>query len=217
VHGARIRWVCVCVCVFRACFHWAGDPPVSPPPFPPPSDGDADRNMVVGHKFFVTPSDSVAIIAAYAHAIPFFARAGGLKVGAPATCCAAARSPLITCRVRAATPHPPPPVGIPRTFRCFVTVNSCCRRRRRVCTCLSLRLLDGPCACYDVPWCDSGRCPQHAYQRRPGSCGGLPRPAPVRGAHRVEVLWKPHGGLGHGRECVPAPTCPLAVAVAVLR
>ncbi len=44
------------------------------------ADGDADRNMVIGHKFFVTPSDSVAIIAANAHAIPFFHRAGGLKV-----------------------------------------------------------------------------------------------------------------------------------------
>eukprot|EP01094_Clydonella_sp_ATCC50884_P024213 TRINITY_DN6011_c0_g4_i1.p1 TRINITY_DN6011_c0_g4~~TRINITY_DN6011_c0_g4_i1.p1 ORF type:complete len:567 (-),score=162.42 TRINITY_DN6011_c0_g4_i1:352-2052(-) len=36
-------------------------------------DGDGDRNMVLGSKFFVTPSDSVAIIAASAkEAIPYF-------------------------------------------------------------------------------------------------------------------------------------------------
>jgi phosphoglucomutase len=29
------------------------------------SDGDGDRNMILGNKFFVTPSDSVAVIAAY--------------------------------------------------------------------------------------------------------------------------------------------------------
>lgn len=41
-------------------------------------DGDADRNMVVGERFFVTPSDSVAIIAKNAAScIPFFA--GGVK------------------------------------------------------------------------------------------------------------------------------------------
>ncbi|KAG6579668.1 Phosphoglucomutase, chloroplastic, partial [Cucurbita argyrosperma subsp. sororia] len=37
------------------------------------SDGDGDRNMILGRGFFVTPSDSVAIIAAYAQeAIPYF-------------------------------------------------------------------------------------------------------------------------------------------------
>ena len=51
-------------------------------------DGDADRNMILGRKFFVTPSDSVAIIAANASAIPFFA--SGLKVGA---CCSLAWTP----------------------------------------------------------------------------------------------------------------------------
>jgi len=36
-------------------------------------DGDADRNMILGKKFFVTPSDSVAAIAAYAKdCIPYF-------------------------------------------------------------------------------------------------------------------------------------------------
>eukprot|EP00894_Picocystis_sp_ML_P002841 jgi/Pico_ML_1/53358/g3919.t1 len=42
------------------------------------SDGDGDRNMILGKKFFVTPSDSVAMIAANAEAcIPYFK--GGLK------------------------------------------------------------------------------------------------------------------------------------------
>lgn len=47
------------------------------PDFGAAQDGDADRNMILGKQFFVTPSDSVAIIAANADAIPFFA--GGLK------------------------------------------------------------------------------------------------------------------------------------------
>lgn len=35
--------------------------------------GDGDRNMILGKGFFVTPSDSVAIIAANAEkAIPYF-------------------------------------------------------------------------------------------------------------------------------------------------
>lgn len=37
------------------------------------SIGDGDRNMILGRGFFVTPSDSVAIIAANAQeAIPYF-------------------------------------------------------------------------------------------------------------------------------------------------
>uniref|UniRef100_A0A5B6YHM3 phosphoglucomutase (alpha-D-glucose-1,6-bisphosphate-dependent) n=1 Tax=Davidia involucrata TaxID=16924 RepID=A0A5B6YHM3_DAVIN len=35
-----------------------------PPEFGAAADGDADRNMILGKRFFVTPSDSVAIIAA---------------------------------------------------------------------------------------------------------------------------------------------------------
>lgn len=51
---------------------------VEPPEFGAAADGDADRNMVLGKRFFVTPSDSVAIIAANAvEAIPYFS--GGLK------------------------------------------------------------------------------------------------------------------------------------------
>ena len=34
------------------------------------SDGDGDRNMILGDHFFVTPSDSLAIMAANAHLIP---------------------------------------------------------------------------------------------------------------------------------------------------
>ncbi len=34
------------------------------------SDGDGDRNMILGHRFFVTPSDSLAVLAANAHHVP---------------------------------------------------------------------------------------------------------------------------------------------------
>lgn len=36
------------------------------------SDGDGDRNMILGHRFFVTPSDSLAIMTANAHRIPAY-------------------------------------------------------------------------------------------------------------------------------------------------
>ena len=42
------------------------------------SDGDGDRNMIYGTGAFVTPSDSVAIIADWADCIPYFKK-GGLK------------------------------------------------------------------------------------------------------------------------------------------
>jgi phosphoglucomutase len=47
-----------------------------PPSFGAAWDGDADRNMILGKRFFVTPSDSLAIIAANAHVIPFFQKKG---------------------------------------------------------------------------------------------------------------------------------------------
>ncbi|KAI3744373.1 hypothetical protein L1987_57452 [Smallanthus sonchifolius] len=54
------------------------NPDSNPPEFGAAADGDADRNMVLGKKFFVTPSDSVAIIAANAvQSIPYFS--SGLK------------------------------------------------------------------------------------------------------------------------------------------
>ncbi|MDG1821220.1 MAG: alpha-D-glucose phosphate-specific phosphoglucomutase [Methylophilaceae bacterium] len=42
------------------------------PDFGAASDGDGDRNMSLGKAFFVTPSDSLAIIAANAHLIPAY-------------------------------------------------------------------------------------------------------------------------------------------------
>jgi phosphoglucomutase len=43
------------------------------PDFGAASDGDGDRNMILGNHFFITPSDSVAMIAANAQqAIPYF-------------------------------------------------------------------------------------------------------------------------------------------------
>jgi len=50
------------------------------PDFGAASDGDGDRNMILGKKFFITPSDSVAMIAANADAIPYFK--SGLKARA---------------------------------------------------------------------------------------------------------------------------------------
>lgn len=40
------------------------------------SDGDGDRNMIYGAKTFVSPGDSVAIIAHYADLIPYFKKQG---------------------------------------------------------------------------------------------------------------------------------------------
>jgi len=50
------------------------------PSFGAAADGDGDRNMILGSQFFVTPSDSLAVISSYADTtIPFFAAQGGLK------------------------------------------------------------------------------------------------------------------------------------------
>jgi len=49
------------------------------PAFGAAADGDGDRNMILGSQFFVSPSDSLAVIAAYADCIPFFRNQGGLK------------------------------------------------------------------------------------------------------------------------------------------
>ncbi|KAF9165140.1 Phosphoglucomutase-2 [Actinomortierella ambigua] len=52
------------------------------------SDGDGDRNMIIGKGAFVTPSDSVAIIAAHADSIPYFRQTGirGLARSMPTSC-----------------------------------------------------------------------------------------------------------------------------------
>jgi len=47
------------------------------PDFGAASDGDGDRNMILGTGFFVSPSDSLAVMAANAHLIPAYR--GGLK------------------------------------------------------------------------------------------------------------------------------------------
>jgi phosphoglucomutase len=49
---------------------WAEDAP----DFGAASDGDGDRNMVLGRRFFVTPSDSLAVLAANATLAPGYAR-----------------------------------------------------------------------------------------------------------------------------------------------
>ncbi|KAK7082760.1 Phosphoglucomutase-1 [Halocaridina rubra] len=52
-------------------------------------DGDGDRNMILGHKaFFVTPSDSVAVIADNTDCIPYFRKNGvkGLARSMPTGC-----------------------------------------------------------------------------------------------------------------------------------
>ncbi len=45
----------------------------NPPEFGAASDGDGDRNMILGKRFFVTPSDSLAILAANARLVPGYA------------------------------------------------------------------------------------------------------------------------------------------------
>ncbi|WP_411282159.1 alpha-D-glucose phosphate-specific phosphoglucomutase [Gemmatimonas sp.] len=44
------------------------------PDFGAASDGDGDRNMILGQRFFVTPSDSLAVLAANASLVPGYAR-----------------------------------------------------------------------------------------------------------------------------------------------
>mmetsp|Transcript_42371 Transcript_42371/g.76044 ORF Transcript_42371/g.76044 Transcript_42371/m.76044 type:complete len:694 (+) Transcript_42371:45-2126(+) len=51
--------------------------PEGVPDFGAAADGDADRNMILGKQWFVSPSDSLAIIAANAKCIPFYK--SGLK------------------------------------------------------------------------------------------------------------------------------------------
>lgn len=44
------------------------------PDFGAASDGDGDRNMILGQRFFVTPSDSLALMAANARLVPAYAK-----------------------------------------------------------------------------------------------------------------------------------------------
>ncbi|MEP6780662.1 MAG: alpha-D-glucose phosphate-specific phosphoglucomutase [Gemmatimonadaceae bacterium] len=45
----------------------------APPDLGAASDGDGDRNMIIGRNFFVTPSDSLALLAANATVVPGYA------------------------------------------------------------------------------------------------------------------------------------------------
>lgn len=53
------------------------EPKDDAPDFAAAADGDADRNMILGKNFFVTPSDSVAIIVAQHARIPYLS--GGIS------------------------------------------------------------------------------------------------------------------------------------------
>jgi phosphoglucomutase len=44
------------------------------PDFAAASDGDGDRNMILGRGIYVTPSDSLAVLAANAHLVPGYAK-----------------------------------------------------------------------------------------------------------------------------------------------
>jgi len=48
-----------------------------PPVFGAAADGDADRNMIMGRRFFCSPSDSLAVIVANASCIPYYSK--GIK------------------------------------------------------------------------------------------------------------------------------------------
>jgi len=70
------------------------------PDFGAASDGDADRNMILGRRFVVTPSDSLAVMAANATLVPGY-RAGllGIARSMPTSCAAdaVARALGIAC------------------------------------------------------------------------------------------------------------------------
>jgi len=54
------------------------------PDFGAASDGDGDRNMIVGCRFVVTPSDSLAVLVANAHLVPGYAKPlGGIARSMP--------------------------------------------------------------------------------------------------------------------------------------
>jgi len=95
---------------------WGADAPT----FGAASDGDGDRNMILGSGFFITPSDSVAMIAANASCIPYFK--GGLKVrGFVDTCvCVCECECVCLCSF---------------FYVCSVCVCACVRERARVCSC----------------------------------------------------------------------------------
>ncbi len=59
------------------------------PDFGAASDGDGDRNMILGRNFFVTPSDSLAVITANADCVPGYkGRVTGVARSMPTSCAA---------------------------------------------------------------------------------------------------------------------------------
>lgn len=57
------------------------------PDFGAASDGDGDRNMILGRKFFVTPSDSIAIMTANATLVPGYKKGlSGVARSMPTSC-----------------------------------------------------------------------------------------------------------------------------------
>jgi phosphoglucomutase len=52
-----------------------------PPSFGAAADGDADRNMILGTRFFVTPSDSLAVLVDNSEDIPYFQSKKGILGG----------------------------------------------------------------------------------------------------------------------------------------
>jgi phosphoglucomutase len=59
------------------------------PDFGAASDGDGDRNMILGRNFFVTPSDSLAILAANAKLVPAYRNGlAGIARSMPTSCAA---------------------------------------------------------------------------------------------------------------------------------
>ena len=57
------------------------------PDFGAASDGDGDRNMILGRGIYVTPSDSLAVIAANAHLAPGYAKGlAGVARSMPTSC-----------------------------------------------------------------------------------------------------------------------------------
>ena len=51
------------------------------PDFGCATDGDADRAMILGKQFFISPSDSLAMVAAYCTCIPYFKNGLTVPVG----------------------------------------------------------------------------------------------------------------------------------------
>ena len=75
----------------------AGDAPALPT-LGAANNGDSDRNMIVGAGFFVTPSDSMALILDNWEAIPHFAKRGGARGAARSMPSSAALDAVATAK-----------------------------------------------------------------------------------------------------------------------